>query len=43
MVVFSNEEWDNVVKCNPMGREMYWPPLMTYEEALSSLSSLSEL
>jgi hypothetical protein len=40
MLVFSYVECDNVVKCNPKGIDMYWPPLMIDEEALSSLSLL---
>jgi hypothetical protein len=40
MLVFNNVECDKIVKCNPKGRDMYWPPLMIDEEALSSLSLL---
>jgi hypothetical protein len=34
MLVFSNEKWDEVVKFNPMEKEMYWPFFMTKEKGL---------
>ncbi len=37
MLVFSNEKWDEVVKSNPMEKEMYGPFLMTEEFFLLSL------
>ncbi len=43
MLVLNNEEWDNIMKCNPKGRELYWPFLMIDEETLSSLSLLQRM
>jgi hypothetical protein len=37
MLAFNNEKWGEVVKFNPMEKEMYWPFIMTKEKGLLSL------
>jgi hypothetical protein len=43
MLVLNNEEWDNIVKCNPKGKKLYWPLLMIDKKTLSSLSLLKRM
>jgi hypothetical protein len=40
MLIFINEKWGKVARCISRKRIVYWPPLMTKEEGITSLTLL---